>query len=333
VDAQAIERRRQEIVAKSGPWTGHNFLLARGVYTMGSEKPEPVPGYPVGGAPDDLKLRRIVQIVSDISHKPIDRLRVLDLGCLEGLYSVELASRGARVVAVDARAENVDKTEFAFRTRALANADVFQDDVRNLGPDRYGAFDVVLCLGLLYHLDAPDVFALLESMAAVCDRLTIIDTHISVRPVERRRHGGVDYWGRIDEEHRPVSKEGGELWPLWQGIGNRLSFALTRTSLMNAIKNAGFSSAYECHVPPEPGKERSRITVVALKAERQPLISTPRVNSLVWHDTAETPPFRTAVVLARVKRALPPALRWRLVRMAGRIRLRLRAPRFGNRAT
>jgi 2-polyprenyl-3-methyl-5-hydroxy-6-metoxy-1,4-benzoquinol methylase len=37
----------------------------------------------------------------------------------------------------------------------LENLEVRLEDVRALDPQRHGAFDVVLCLGLLYHLDAP----------------------------------------------------------------------------------------------------------------------------------------------------------------------------------
>jgi hypothetical protein len=34
--------------------------------------------------------------------------------------------------------------------------------VRNLSEQRYGRFDVVLCVGLLYHLNEPDVLELLS---------------------------------------------------------------------------------------------------------------------------------------------------------------------------
>jgi SAM-dependent methyltransferase len=312
MDDETIERKRREIVARSGPWTGHNFLLAPGVYTMGSEEPEPVPGYPMLGPLVELKLRRIVQIVSDLGRAPFERLRVLDLGCHEGIFCVELASRGARVVGVEGREESVEKTRFALTALGLANAEVIQDDVRNLDLDRYGRFDVVLCLGLLYHLDSPDVFKLLESMAAVCDRLTVIETHISLAPVDRRRYRGVDYWGRVVSE--------GELWPLWQGIGNPDSFLPTRSSLVNAIQRAGFSSAYECYLPPEPGRQSDAVTLVALKAERASLVSTPRVNSMGWEDIPEETRRRRARPLDAVKRALPPAVRHRATRLVAQLR-------------
>jgi len=48
-----------------------------------------------------------------------------------------------------------------------------------------GEFDLVLCSGILYHLDAPDVFTFLESVASVTRRYAFIDTHISMSPWEK----------------------------------------------------------------------------------------------------------------------------------------------------
>ena len=48
---------------------------------------------------NEIKLRRIVQIVSDIVGKPFHELRILDLACLERLYAIEFARCGAEVVA------------------------------------------------------------------------------------------------------------------------------------------------------------------------------------------------------------------------------------------
>ena len=45
-----------------------------------------------------------------------------------------------------------------------------QDDVRNLSVEKHGEFDVVLCLGNLYHLGAPDVFSFAARLSEVCRR-------------------------------------------------------------------------------------------------------------------------------------------------------------------
>jgi hypothetical protein len=176
---------------------------------------------------------------------------------------------------VEGRLANIEKARFAVDVLELENVELRQDDVRHLGRDTYGTFDIVLCLGLLYHLDAPDVFRLLEAMASVCSGMAIIDTHVSLLPYERRTHGGADYWGKSAPERELMGGTGESLWPLWRGIGNTSSFILTRPSLMNALRRAGFTSAFECHIPPEPGKEPDRTTLVSVRGSDLELISTP----------------------------------------------------------
>ncbi len=58
-----------------------------------------------------MKLRRVVQIVSEFFAKPFHEIRVLDLACMEGLYAVEFARHGADVVAIEGREENIVKAE------------------------------------------------------------------------------------------------------------------------------------------------------------------------------------------------------------------------------
>src|SRR6185312_10010629 len=105
---------------------------------------------------------------------------ILDLACLEGQYALEFARQGAQSVGIEGRAENLEKARFAQRALQLDNVELHQDDVRNLSVAKYGHFDVVLCLGILYHLDAPDVFDFVERIASVCTGFAIFDTYISV---------------------------------------------------------------------------------------------------------------------------------------------------------
>ena len=76
-------------------------------------------------------------------------------------------SRSSLRVAVPARrGTGAESGEDASRQdgHGLDNLQLHHGDVREFDFDACEAFDVVLCMGLLYHLDAPHVFRLLERM-------------------------------------------------------------------------------------------------------------------------------------------------------------------------
>ncbi len=267
MDIEQIRRRRQEVVERFGPWTGHNIHLGGDLYTI--ER---------GPAVDDVKLRRITQVVSDVTGKPLSDLRVLDLGSLEGLYAIELARHGAHVVAVEVREANIEKMRFAREALALDNFEIINDDVRNLSAEKYGHFDVVLCLGLLYHLDAPDVFHFTARIAEVCRRVAIFDTHISLADETQRQYEGEDYWGSNFLEHAENETEEQRKAKLWASVDNPNSFWLTKPSLNNLLARVGFTSVYECYNPSEVNKPPDRVTMVAIKGRREELLSAPLIN-------------------------------------------------------
>lgn len=273
---KTVAEQKAEIVARYGPWTAHNIQLEGDLYTIGTELTY-----------DGLKLRRVTQIVADIASTPIEDLRILDLACLEGQYAVELARRGARVVAIEGREANLEKARLAQRVHRLDNLELHQDDVRNLSEAKYGCFDVVLCLGILYHLDAPDVFAFTHRVAEVCRGFTIFDTHISLTASERSRFDGREYWGETWVEHQPASTPQERLQELWLSLDNPTSFKLTRPSLYNLLSHAGYSSVYECHNPPEPGKPPDRVTLLALRRRRTSLLSLPFIDASTCNEWPE----------------------------------------------
>ena len=63
-----------------------------------------------------------------------------------------------------------------------------------------------------------------------------------------------------------------------RSIDNTFSFRFSRESLLKALHDVGFTSAYECHMPFEPGKAQDRITVVAVKGAPVLLSTYPWVN-------------------------------------------------------
>jgi SAM-dependent methyltransferase len=254
MDTPEIIRRRAEVEARFGAWTSHNLELAPGVWTR--------PGRDDGGHP--AALERLLRVVSDVTDKPFAALRVLDLGCLEGFYAVEFARRGAEVVGVEGREANVAKAALAREALALERLSFFQDDVRNLSAEVYGTFDVVLCLGIMYHLDAPDVFAFAARVAEVCTRLAVVETHVALRAETSRAYRGREYFGAPFTEHAAGSTAEDRLKAAWASLDNPESFWPTRASLYNLLADSGFTSVFRLHAP---GQLPDRDTLVALKGQ------------------------------------------------------------------
>ena len=164
-----------------------------------------------------------------------------------------------------------------------------RDDVRNLSVEKYGEFDVIICSGILYHLDTPDVFHLIDRTSEMARRLVVIDTHVSLKPDVTVEFRGSAYYGeRLPERHAtpdgaasessgaPSTKE------LWAGVGNEASFTFSRPSLMNALAAAGFSSVHECLNPPHLGRRGlehvNRCTFAAVKGREVQPLTSPAAN-------------------------------------------------------
>ena len=77
-------------------------------------------------------------------------MRVLDLACLEGMTAIEFAKRGATTVGVEIRDHHLDKARMVADALGLDKSSFSTDDIRNVTPDKYGTFDIVICSGILY---------------------------------------------------------------------------------------------------------------------------------------------------------------------------------------
>lgn len=271
-----IQQKKAEIISQYGHWTNHNIQLAGDLYTVDKEA--------VTGA--EVKLKRIVQMIADISGPSFENLRVLDLACLEGLYGIEMALQGAQVLGIEGRQANLEKARLAKEALSLDNIEFVQDDVRNLSEEKYGRFDIVLCLGILYHLDVPDVLGFLEQIGNVCDKIAIIDTHVSKQPEICYTYKNKKYWGSNYQEVPNT---------VWSSLDNENSFWLTRASLYNMLSQCGFTSVYECHAPVvrkyemmRHRQQTDRTTFMAIKGQKVSLRSSPRLNDWPADDSLES---------------------------------------------
>jgi tRNA (mo5U34)-methyltransferase len=109
---------------------------------------------------------------------------VLDIGAWDGFFSFEAERRGAaRVVSADYYSWHGSgwgsKAGFELARRALgSNVEDLDVDVMDLSPERVGVFDVVLFLGVLYHLRHP--LLALERVASVTRKVLILETVVDM---------------------------------------------------------------------------------------------------------------------------------------------------------
>lgn len=238
------------------------------------------PDVPQAGQMNAVKVRRIMQITRDLTPRPFAELRVLDLGCGEGVYAIEAGVRGAEVVALDARTRRMNQGAACAARHNLGTVQFVQEDVRSVTREAFGSFDVVYFLGLMYHLDAPDVFPVLEKIHDLCTGLLVVDTLISLTEEDRVEWRGQAYHGRRCREHDDGDTDEVRRSRVLKSIDNTFSFRFTRESLLRALHDVGFTSVYECHVPFEPGKAADRITLAALKGTPVLLSTYPWVNHM-----------------------------------------------------
>ena len=114
---------------------------------------------------------------------------VLDIGAWDGAWSFEAERRGAqRVLATDSYSWTGagwgTKAAFELAREALGSAVEDQTiDVFDLSPETVGTFDVVLFLGVLYHMKDP--MGALEHVASVTAGRAIIETEVDLMLLRR----------------------------------------------------------------------------------------------------------------------------------------------------
>ena len=141
-----------EKVRSLGFWY-HNVNLGDGVWTN--------PEHPEGDYP-----QKRWNLVEPFVPKNLEGKTVLDIGCSGGFFSVKMKERGAsHVIATDLTPWSIAQAKFL--------AEHFKMDIEFRVMDVYDigslgmSFDIVVFLGVLYHLRHP-LYAL-DKIAAICN--------------------------------------------------------------------------------------------------------------------------------------------------------------------
>jgi len=159
-----MNKNNSELIKKkveSFPHWYHQIELAPGIVTPGGQNSRLVlDSLNALGLPFDCKGKR-----------------VLDLGARDGFFSFEMEKRGAEVLAVDYALPTA--TGFSVSAEILNSRVPYKvDNIYSLSSEKYGRFDIILCLGLIYHLRNP--MLALDIIRSLCksDALLFVESAI-----------------------------------------------------------------------------------------------------------------------------------------------------------
>jgi tRNA (mo5U34)-methyltransferase len=186
-------------IAELGPWF-HNLHLPDGRQTA--------PEHPLGDFPA-FKWRQIERCLP----RDLAGARALDVGCNAGFYAFQLAARGAEVLALDLDERYLRQGRWAARhLDPEGRVEFRQGSVYDL-VEVEGRFEVVLFMGVLYHLRHP--LLALDAVAEKVGGTLVLQTLTMAgeKPVEAPED--VD----IDERERLL----GPGWPRAAFVEHRLA--------------------------------------------------------------------------------------------------------------
>ena len=152
----------QQRVRELGPWF-HNLRLGRNASV------QTAPAHPLGDFPADFWRHFAHAVPEDLTG-----WSVLDVGCNAGFYSFEMKRRGAaRVLGVDHDEAYLAQARFA-REQLGLDVEFRRLEAYDVGGLAEGPFDLVLFLGVFYHLRHP-LYGL-EQVCAQVRRLLLFQT-------------------------------------------------------------------------------------------------------------------------------------------------------------
>jgi tRNA (mo5U34)-methyltransferase len=268
--AQAISREPQmppaeqrRDIERLGPWF-HNLHLPDGSQTA--------PDHPLGDFP-----RYKWNVLARYLPSRLDGWTALDIGANAGFYTFELARRGARVTAIDVDEHYLDQARWAAGQYGLESRVEFRRmQVYELA-DSDERFDLVLFLGVLYHLRYPLLG--LDIVARRVKRLLAFQT-LTTQEMEVQQDTG----DRPLDERAALREPG---WPRLAFIEDRFAGDPTNWWVPNHAAVMALLRSSGLRVGTHPGHEFYLCEPLAPDApERAPYDFTPELRAASGRSSA-----------------------------------------------
>lgn len=200
-----------------------------------------------------FRSKLISETVVEVLGPDLGGSTVLDLACHCGVFSLDLAARGAKAAhGVEFREKNLNQARFLADYYRVGNASFEQGDVYALDPGRRA--DVILCLGILYHVVRP--VDLVEFCFRNCDRFAVIDTVCHKEPISAYKVVGGKNTESAIEGTRSI-----EMQPTYRAV-------------VDTMREVGFADVIEvvgtCDQPIELYSDFSRRCFIGFKPGGRP---------------------------------------------------------------
>jgi tRNA (mo5U34)-methyltransferase len=190
----------------------------------------------------------------------------IDVGCGVGHFSSLLQELGFRTVALDGRQDNAEEAR-----RRAPGVKVHVADVEDPAIQQFGTFDLVLCFGLLYHLENP--FRSIRNLRELTGKVLVIES-------------------MCIDEGEPALHLRDEGPTEDQGL-RHIAFYPTEACLVKMLYRAGFPAVYRLTRLPDhadfhasAARRRVRTMLVAarvpLESECLVRVSEPETNPDPW---------------------------------------------------
>jgi SAM-dependent methyltransferase len=157
-------------------------------------------------------------------HNELQMHTALDVGCGVGYLSVFLRDLGLDVVAADGREENIQEARRRYPGIAFHHVNVEDASVQ-----QWGTFDLVFCVGLLYHLENP--FLAIRHLYSVTSKVLVVESMCAP---------GIEPSLQLLDEYHAEN----------QGL-NYVAFYPTESCLVKMLYRAGFPFVYGFASPPD----------------------------------------------------------------------------------
>jgi tRNA (mo5U34)-methyltransferase len=173
-DEGVSKEELEQIVERLGHWE-YRFQLGHGIDTSLSSrfKEETVRFH-------RYRSKLISETVAELLGDDLSEAKILDLACHCGMFSFDLVDRGAaQVHGIEYRDKNIDQAQFIADYYGIDNVSFEQGDAYDL--DAVDEYDVVMCLGLLYHLVRP--IDVLEACRRAAKKFVVVETVCNPLPI------------------------------------------------------------------------------------------------------------------------------------------------------